>query len=768
MTPTTKPCRHHRPVGNNGDLHHCHHPRVVLPGNVVTPDTCNSCRVRDQPLFRNRHNILKFPVDRTRNGIHNIRIARATEFSTAPFIPSADKDACDAGRCGFSIPPPSPRQPDERRRLTKTESETTRRESETHEIRETATGRSERTTTRTETVETNTTINESSGAQAPRLLPSSRGADEARENLPPQVKLEIADARRQGTNQTSPFDADFIMAEVKGPQSQAQPARSASKGLEWQVEFPTQSGLHRASLTAAPNSDGTLALCAKLAGRINGPVWRNPSVASLAGPVALTFDDSEGVTPSADTDWPRTVNLIPIFAAVPQEGHYISPEPLMAEMMLMGSGSSSSGSGSNQFVDIDIDGVADDKEFTIGGVVVKNADGNNAPRKKITLNSNITTGSVILTKGVTNKVKIFTAATNGTEITFNGTDNKFAVNTLPKSLYVEGAAESGTMRDVMLQLTHDQIAPPIDRVKFTVLWVTLSMKHAGNLANDNSAKTVIETLLVPPASSALGNILVVVGGIVPIVNQRALNARGTEFIGTLKPSNFVPSNFGGSIMLQRELAATVGNVAGRIFVGPPPNGNTTSADQMAGNDTSDAVIRDDDPQSGGSAGKIYDYDSPGLSALWTTVPNRISRFRVNFKFWASYDGTRCSLKEPWYTRQSYKLTGSTDQGRVTAATANTLTDANKTPPWANDTWKDGAVRILVGTGKGQYRAITGNTGTQITVDENWNPALDRHLSIPGIASSTASTQRNDKNEYRAIPSKKGTLSALRAVTWKML
>ena len=82
-------------------------------------------------------------------------------------------------------------------------------------------------------------------------------------------------------------------------------------------------------------------------------------------------------------------------------------------------------------VDIDIEGVADDQETTVGGLVVRNHDGNNAPRKKITLASTAASGNVTLTRNNT-KVKVFTAATGGTEITFNGIDNKFAVSTCPK------------------------------------------------------------------------------------------------------------------------------------------------------------------------------------------------------------------------------------------------------------------------------------------------------------------------------------------------
>lgn len=68
---------------------------------------------------------------------------------------------------------------------------------------------------------------------------------------------------------------------------------------EWRVEFPTTNGLHRASLTATPNTDGTLALRAILEGQQQGRAWVNSTVPNLSAPVELTCDAEAGETPSA-------------------------------------------------------------------------------------------------------------------------------------------------------------------------------------------------------------------------------------------------------------------------------------------------------------------------------------------------------------------------------------------------------------------------------------------------------------------------------------
>ena len=110
-----------------------------------------------------------------------------------------------------------------------------------------------------------------------------------------------------------------------------------------------------------------------------------------------------------------------------------------------------------------------------------------------------------------------------------------------------------------------------------------------------------------------------------------------------------------------------------------------------------------------------------------------------------YGGVRCSLKNEWHSRQSYKLTGSVDTGTAESGAADTLTDNNKN--WAENTWVPGAIRIIGGTGDGQYRRIIGNTATTITVATNWKDPPNRpgNGSQYRVINTSTWSQLNDVN-----------------------
>jgi len=58
-----------------------------------------------------------------------------------------------------------------------------------------------------------------------------------------------------------------------------------------------------------------------------------------------------------------------------------------------------------------------------------------------------------------------------------------------------------------------------------------------------------------------------------------------------------------------------------------------------------------------------------------------------------------------------------DDGDVTSATETTLTATGAA--WTEGEWVNGTVEITSGTGAGQWRVVTANTATQITVDRAW-------------------------------------------------
>jgi hypothetical protein len=232
--------------------------------------------------------------------------------------------------------------------------------------------------------------------------------------------------------------------------------------------------------------------------------------------------------------------------------------------------------------------------------------GNNAPRKKIILNQvdpGTWSGDVILTRSSA-KVNVFTASTGGTQLLFDGVDNRYANSSLPKTLWVEGYVKSSSSRDVGLTL-EAMYTLCTDQVKFTVLWLVVTTDHTGSLESDNSARDNLASLVVPPdppACYAMGHHLY--RRCFPLAPEAAWNGRGSEFMGTVCPSDFMPGEFSGAafpLHLAREV------VNGKRFTGP--NGDVLLKSFSLTPDTGEPWARDDHPQSGTSEGVIYDDDA---------------------------------------------------------------------------------------------------------------------------------------------------------------
>ena len=119
----------------------------------------------------------------------------------------------------------------------------------------------------------------------------------------------------------------------------------------------------------------------------------------------------------------------------------------------------------------------DSLEVPQGGLVVL-PDSTTTNRTEIILRQAQPTswnGIVALTKsGGGNKIRVFTDPSGGTEITFNGTDNKFPNSALPKSLYVQGEIPSAALRDVSLRLTSEP-GGCADEITLTVIKVDLDV-----------------------------------------------------------------------------------------------------------------------------------------------------------------------------------------------------------------------------------------------------------------------------------------------------
>jgi len=102
---------------------------------------------------------------------------------------------------------------------------------------------------------------------------------------------------------------------------------------------------------------------------------------------------------------------------------------------------------------------------------------------------------------------------------------------------------------------------------------------------------------------------------------------GFETIGTLTPSTYA-----GSVILRRQI------VNDATYTNSTNTGGLTDKD-----DTSQPPGRDDDPQSGMSAGKVYDLDAPGTNN--PNVDGNTYRYRGNFYAYATIpDGTPTGIR----------------------------------------------------------------------------------------------------------------------------
>ena len=73
------------------------------------------------------------------------------------------------------------------------------------------------------------------------------------------------------------------------------------------------------------------------------------------------------------------------------------------------------------------------------------------------------------------------------------------------------------------------------------------------------------------------------------------------------------------------------------------------------------------------------------------------------------------------TTSRYMILGF-DAGIATAGSSTTITDSTKS--WTTDRWRNYVVRIVAGTGTGQYRPIASNTATALTVVGSWATTPD--------------------------------------------
>ena len=124
----------------------------------------------------------------------------------------------------------------------------------------------------------------------------------------------------------------------------------------------------------------------------------------------------------------------------------------------------------------------------------------------------------------------------------------------------------------------------------------------------------------------------------------------------------------------------------------------------------------------------------------TTAAGIFKVFDVGTRAWQSNLGTT-NLPASWGTDgklvTAYNFGEVFASGTATAGATATLTNSAKT--WATDQWINYQIRITGGTGVGQVRTISTNSGTVITVSSNW--------TTPPDATSTYAIEANEDYLY---------------------
>jgi hypothetical protein len=168
--------------------------------------------------------------------------------------------------------------------------------------------------------------------------------------------------------------------------------------------------------------------------------------------------------------------------------------------------------------------------------------------------------------------------------------------------------------------------------------VVLALRSFGSVSTDNTALSTY--------SSTYGTTSL--GGFFSMGTGDNVWREGVEITGTV-----IPSSFTGAVVIHRKIIAL------RLYI---DNDSTPYQTLINQDDTSLAEFRDADPQSGGSAGRVYDVDAPGLGTGSGAPVGSIVRIRVNFYQYTTAGGiTLPQSTLYWYLRQSIIKTSSGDQ-----------------------------------------------------------------------------------------------------------
>lgn len=280
----------------------------------------------------------------------------------------------------------------------------------------------------------------------------------------------------------------------------------------------------------------------------------------------------------------------------------------------------------NIVVDLDIEGLSEATEVVPGARIPRSFDANNAPRTPVTLRQvsrNVQANIVLNNPG--DGLRVWTAASGGQALQFNGIDNRFQNSQLPITFYVEGITASSAEGDRSLVAQLEGSSTVWDGVTFSIVWVEIALRHGSqsSISPDNGAR---QNFINLTGTDKLGFMIHSLSG-----------ALGVEFRGSVSPSDRTePLRFerlvlGAKYYLRGGLRYELGYSS----------------------DTSEPEFRDDLPRSNGSNGQIYDLDAPGVG-LYNDIPGEVDTARVNFMQWVYMEvGTQTVRVSPylnWYLR----------------------------------------------------------------------------------------------------------------------
>jgi hypothetical protein len=217
-------------------------------------------------------------------------------------------------------------------------------------------------------------------------------------------------------------------------------------------------------------------------------------------------------------------------------------------------------------------------------------------------------------------------------------DDGTTVKTLSQSgtVTVVGVGVSSTADNILLVAQPSQAAGVLAFMQFSVATVTLSLRTSGY--GQDPAELAIDDGARPAYLAGTGQY-----NLGPLVNSLYQCAVGVEIVGVVNPTNYR-----GSIYFQRALTG------GALYK------NSTQLEESVSIQADHylAAGQDNDPQSGGSRGRVYDIDDPGIG----TVFPGINRFRQNFREYAVLNsisnGVAVSNVLLWWSASSCQLVGS--------------------------------------------------------------------------------------------------------------